>query len=272
MSAGSAVVNDRRFPAAAPASYRVLGVRVEAVQIPEAVERIVAWAGERGHPRTVSTTGMHGVIEAVHNPVVASDLAATDMVVADGAPVMWMGRLHGHPMKRRVYGPELMLATLERTAPLGLRHYFYGAAPGVAADLARRMQERFPGLQVAGTFCPPMGPVPPEEPADAAASIRDSKPDILWVGLGTPKQERWMIARRDAFGIPVTITVGAAFDFHTGRVTQAPAWMRERGLEWFYRLCSQPRRLWRRYLVQGGDFAIRIAFDLATGRWRKGRR
>lgn len=257
-------------PHAPPASYRVLGVRVEAVQIPDAVDRIVAWARMRDRTRTVSTAGgMHGVISAVHDPAVARDLADTDMLVADGAPIAWMGRLHGFPMKRRVYGPELMLATLERTASLGVRHFFYGGGPGVAEDLAARMAARFPGLHIAGTFCPPMGPVPSEEPADAAAAIRAAQPDILWVGLGTPKQERWMAARRSAFGIPVLITVGAAFDFHTGRVSQAPPWMREHGLEWFYRLCAEPRRLWRRYIVQGGDFAIRLAFDLVTGRWRR---
>lgn len=256
---------------AGPPSYRVLGVRVEAVQIPNAVSLIIAWARERGRPKTVSTTGMHGVIEAVHDREMARTLEATDLVVADGAPVMWMGRLHGHPMRRRVYGPELMLAVMQASAPLGLRHYFYGAAPGIAEELARRMTLRFPGIAVAGTHSPPMGPLTPRESPEVAAAIRGSKTDILWVGLGTPKQERWMLSRRDDLGVPVTITVGAAFDFHTDRVRQAPEWMRERGLEWFYRLCSQPRRLWRRYLLQGGDFALRIAFDLATGRWRKAR-
>lgn len=251
-----------------PPSYRVLGVRVEAVQIPDAVAMILAWARDRGHPRTVSTTGMHGVIEAVHDRGLARLLEETSLVVADGAPVMWMGRLHGHAMKRRVYGPELMLAVMEASAPLGLRHYFYGAAPGVADELGRRMAARFPGVVVAGTHSPPMGPLTPSENPEVAAAIRASKADILWVGLGTPKQERWMLSRRDDLGVPVTITVGAAFDFHTGRVSQAPKWMQENGLEWFYRLCSQPKRLWRRYLVQGGDFALRIAFELATGRWR----
>lgn len=263
---------DERSTPAAPASYRVLGVRVEAVQIPGAVERILEWARAGGAPRTVSTTGMHGVIEAVHDRAFAQVLENTDLVVADGAPVMWMGRMHGHAMKRRVYGPELMLAVLEASAPLGLRHFFYGAAPGVADQLAREMQKRFPGLVVAGTHCPPMGPLTAGEDPAVAGAIRASRPDILWVGLGTPKQERWMLSRRDALGVPVMVTVGAAFDFHTGRVSQAPEWMRERGLEWFYRLCSQPRRLWRRYLVQGGDFAVRLAFDLATGRWRRGGR
>ncbi|MCC6740694.1 MAG: WecB/TagA/CpsF family glycosyltransferase [Planctomycetia bacterium] len=230
---------------------------------------MLGWARGGGPPRTVATTGMHGVIEAVHDREFAGILESTDLVVADGAPVMWMGRLHGHPMKRRVYGPELMLAVTEASAPLGLRHFYYGGAPGVADALAAEMSRRFPGIVVAGTHCPPMAPIAPRENPEVVAAIRAARPDILWVGLSTPKQERWMVTRRDDLGVPVTVSVGAAFDFHTGRVSQAPAWMRERGLEWFYRLCSHPRRLWRRYLLQGGDFALRLGFELATGRWRR---
>jgi N-acetylglucosaminyldiphosphoundecaprenol N-acetyl-beta-D-mannosaminyltransferase len=148
---------------------------------------------------------------------------------------------------------------------MALRHFFYGGAPGVAEELARRLSDRFPGMILAGTDSPPFGPLPPEEPAESLRKIRDARPDVLWVGLGTPKQERWMSARRAALRVPLLVGVGAAFDIHAGRLAQAPAWMREHGMEWFHRLLAEPRRLWKRYLLEGGEFGLRMLFTLFTG-------
>ncbi|HYS78263.1 MAG TPA: WecB/TagA/CpsF family glycosyltransferase, partial [Candidatus Dormibacteraeota bacterium] len=139
----------------APASFRVLGVRVHAVQIPEVIETMERWIAARGPARYIAVTGMHGVSEARKNPAFREVLGAADLVVPDGMPLVWIGKMRGHPLRRRVYGPELMLEFCSRTAGRGYRHYFYGAAPGVAAHLAETLRRRCPGLQVAGTFSPP---------------------------------------------------------------------------------------------------------------------
>src|SRR5581483_2192390 len=205
-------------------------------------------------------TGMHGVMEARQSAEFRQVLADADLVVPDGMPLVWMGRFHGiKRMRRRVYGPELMETFLRETGS-AYRHFFYGGAEGVAGQLARVLQAKF-GIQVAGTWCPPFRPLTPAEEAEVAARIEDSRPDIIWVGLSTPKQERWMHAHRNV-QVPVMIGVGAAFDFHTGRAAQAPVWMREHGLEWLFRLRSEPRPLWRRYIVLGGKFSWNITLQI----------
>jgi len=197
---------------------------------------------------------MHGVMEAQHDANFAAVLKAASLVVPDGMPLVWIGRRQGFPMARRVYGPELIEAFCAQTRDRGYRHFFYGGAPGVAKDLAERFRARFPGLQVAGTFCPPFRALTADEDAKVVDLILRSRSDVVWVGLSTPKQERWMFEHRNKLEVPVLIGVGAAFDFHTGRTLQAPGWMREHGFEWLFRLCTEPRRLWRRYLVYGSEF------------------
>jgi N-acetylglucosaminyldiphosphoundecaprenol N-acetyl-beta-D-mannosaminyltransferase len=154
-----------------------------------------------------------------------------------------------------------MTAYCEETARTGYRHFFYGGAPGVAEDLAARFSIRFPGLVVAGTYCPPLRNLTPEENREVVAAIEGSRADVVWVGLGAPKQERWMFEHRARLTVPVLIGVGAAFDFHTGRVPRAPGWMRDRGFEWLFRLAMEPRRLWKRYLVYGSQFVMLVALE-----------
>jgi N-acetylglucosaminyldiphosphoundecaprenol N-acetyl-beta-D-mannosaminyltransferase len=190
-------------------------------------------------------------------------LRTASLVVPDGMPLVWLGRLHGYAMPRRVYGPELMLEFCGATASRGLRHYFYGGADGVADALAARMAERFPGLVVAGTFTPPFRALTAEEDAEVTRRINEARADVIWIGLSTPKQERWMHQHCDRVNVPVMVGVGAAFDMHTGRVRQAPSWMRENGLEWFYRLVHEPQRLWHRYLVLGSSFVCNVSLELA---------
>lgn len=142
----------------------------------------------------------------------------------------------------------------QQTAHKGYRHFFYGGAPEVATQLAARFGARFPGVQVAGSLSPPFRELTDDEENKLLDLIQRSNPDIVWVGLSTPKQEKWMRQHRDKLAVPVLVGVGAAFDFHIGRVRQAPRWMRDHGLEWSFRLCSEPRRLWRRYLVYSSQF------------------
>jgi N-acetylglucosaminyldiphosphoundecaprenol N-acetyl-beta-D-mannosaminyltransferase len=239
--------------------FKVLGVRVNAVQIPDVVETLCRWIYERGRSRFVAVTGMHGVMEARQSDEFQQVLADADLVVPDGMPLVWVGRSCGLNLRRRVYGPELMETFLRETKD-SYRHFFYGGGEGVADELAVTLHRKF-GIQVAGTWCPPFRPLSPTEEKAIAALIEETKPDVLWVGLSTPKQERWMHAHRH-LNVPVMIGVGAAFDFHTGRAAQAPVWMRENGLEWLFRLLSEPRRLWRRYIILGGKFGWNVALQM----------
>ena len=162
-------------------------------------------------------------------------------------------------MRRRVYGPELM-ETFCRETGSKYRHFFYGGAPGVADALAQAERQRW-GIQIAGTYCPPFRPLSEEQETEMQRLVGDTHPDVLWVGLSTPKQERWMYEHRNTLRVPAMLGVGAAFDLNTGRQKQAPTWMRENGLEWLFRLCSEPRRLWRRYIVNGSKFLWAVCVE-----------
>jgi N-acetylglucosaminyldiphosphoundecaprenol N-acetyl-beta-D-mannosaminyltransferase len=163
-------------------------------------------------------------------------------------PLVWLGRLKGLDVGR-VYGPDLMLALCEQGLAEGWRHYFYGATDDVLADLAARLTGRFPSLQIAGAWAPPFRPLTPDEEVDVIARINGARADLVWVGIGTPKQDFWMAHFRSRLEAPVLIAVGAAFNFHAGHVPQAPRWMMAAGLEWLFRLAMEPRRLWRRYVI-----------------------
>jgi len=245
-----------------PGTFRVLGLPVDAIQIPETIDRMRGWIRGRERCRYVTVTGMHGVSEARRDPSLMRIFREADLVVPDGMPLCWLGRLRGHPLGRRVYGPELMMEFCAATSGAGYRHFFYGGAPGVAEDLARTIERRFPGLIVAGTHTPPFRPLTHEEAAEVREKINATRADLVWVGLSTPTQERWMADNRAGLAAAVLIGVGAAFDFNTGRVPQAPRWMRENGLEWLYRLCREPRRLWRRYLLRGPEFVWNVSLEL----------
>jgi N-acetylglucosaminyldiphosphoundecaprenol N-acetyl-beta-D-mannosaminyltransferase len=243
-----------------PPSFRLLGVQVHAMQIPDVVSWLEARILERAGCRFVAVTGMHGVMEAQHDRSFKEVLNSADLVVPDGMPLVWAGRHQGYAIKRRVAGPEFMATFCQHTGAK-YRHFFYGGAEGVADRLADVFQKRF-GIQVAGTYCPPFRPLALEEEAEVSRLVTGVAPDILWVGLSTPKQEKWMYEHRETLPVPVMVGVGAAFDFYTGRVRQAPAWMQERGLEWLFRLRQEPKRLWRRYLVYGSEFALLASLEL----------
>ena len=241
--------------------FSVLGVGVEAVQIPEVVAQMEEWIKEKAACHSIAATGMHGIVEAQRDSSFEEILNATDLVVPDGMPLVWLGRRRGYNLPRRVYGPELMLAFCEQTQEKSYRHFFYGGEPGVAEQLAKSLNRRFPAMQVAGTYSPPFRPMSKEENEEIVAMISHAAPDVLWVGLGTSKQERWMHEHKNRLNVPVLVGVGAAFDLLSGRKKQAPRWMREHGLEWLFRLCREPRRLWRRYLIYGAQFVLYVALE-----------
>ena len=247
-------------PQTAVPSYNVLGVRVDAVQIPDAIKVLESWIEEHGPARYVAVTGMHGVSVSREDAEFARILSDAGLVVADGMPLVWLGRWQGFKqMRRRVYGPELM-ETFCRETGSRYRHFFYGGAPGVADALARAERERY-GIQIAGIYCPPFRPLTEKEEAEVQRLVEEARPDVLWVGLSTPKQERWMHQHRYTLNVPVMLGVGAAFDLNIGRLKQAPAWMRENGLEWLFRLGAEPKRLWQRYIVNGSKFAWAVCIE-----------
>jgi len=235
----------------------VLGVGVSAVSLPQAVARIGDWA--RTKERTyVCVTGVHGVMEARRDPELRRIHNEAGLTTPDGMPMVWAGRRAGAAWMTRVYGPDLMLAVLKQAAAEGWSSYFYGGAPGTPELLARRLSTRFAGLRVAGAWSPPFrSPTPAEDAADVQR-INATRPDFVWVGLSTPKQERWMAAHRDALDAPVLLGVGAAFDFHAGLLSQAPHWVQRSGLEWAFRLAHEPRRLAPRYLRNNPAFVAAI--------------
>jgi len=242
--------------------FRVLGVRVSAVQIPQVVTMMEDWIHSGKTGMYVAVTGMHGVSEARTNGKFRDILNGASLVVPDGMPLVWLGRLRGFGLKRRVYGPELMMTFCESTAQKGYRHFLYGGADGVPEQLVKVLEERCPGISIVGTYSPPFRTLTPQEEWEVVQRIESSGADIVWVGLSTPKQEQWMVHFRNKLRVPVLVGVGAAFDFHTGRQRQAPVWMRENGLEWFFRLVTEPRRLWRRYLVNGSGFVCNVGLEL----------
>jgi N-acetylglucosaminyldiphosphoundecaprenol N-acetyl-beta-D-mannosaminyltransferase len=224
----------------------VLGVHISAVDPPMAMGEIERWIARR-EQHYVCVTGVHGVMECQRDEELRAIHNASGLTTPDGMPMVWAGRRAGATWMRRVYGPDLMLGVLERAASNGWSSFFYGGREGVPERLAARLAERFPGLQVAGTWSPPFRPLTPDEDEELVARINAAAPDLVWVGLSTPKQERWMAAHAGRLQAPVLLGVGAAFDIHAGTLRQAPPWMQRSGLEWLYRLYREPRRLWRRY-------------------------
>jgi N-acetylglucosaminyldiphosphoundecaprenol N-acetyl-beta-D-mannosaminyltransferase len=243
----------------APAIERVdvLGVGISAIDMTLAVAEIGRWI-EQGEQRYVCVTGVHGVMESQRDPELLAIHNRSGLTTPDGMPMVWASRRAGAKHVTRVYGPDLMLAVCEHGLARGWSHFFYGGGDGVADLLAERLSARFPGLEVAGCFTPPFRPMTEQEDADLVALLNERPPDIVWVGLSTPKQERWMAAHVGRVQAAALIGVGAAFDMHAGLLPQAPAWMQRAGLEWLYRLMKEPRRLWRRYLANNPRFLLAI--------------
>jgi len=245
----------------APARFNILGVGVHALSLDEARDRLVAARGQK-------RLGYVCCVTAYNTNLARTDTAlrraynAALLATPDGMPLVWLGRWLGHRGITRVYGPDLLLAACAAGRAVGLRHFFYGGTPRVAEELAAKLRARFPGLEVVGTYTPPFRELNAGEASALQQQIALAQPDIVWVGLSTPKQEKFMAAHWDQLDAAVLVGIGAAFDFHAGRVRQAPRWMQRSGLEWFFRLCVEPRRLWKRYLVNNPWFILRVTAQL----------
>ena len=243
------------------ARANVLGVGVHAIDVSRALEFIENAIAEsrKGY---VCVTGVHGVMEAQRDSEFRNILNNAMLVTPDGMPTVWVGRLQGHSHMRRVFGPDLMLEVFKVSAAKGYRHFLYGGAEGVAEQLQSNLTEQFPGVQVVGTYTPPFRPLLWNEQAELEQIVRETSPDIIWVGLSTPKQERFMAQNIDRLSCRLMIGVGAAFDIHTGRVNDAPQWIKQAGLQWLHRLFQEPSRLWKRYLINNSLFSFKIAFQI----------
>jgi N-acetylglucosaminyldiphosphoundecaprenol N-acetyl-beta-D-mannosaminyltransferase len=233
--------------------------------MPTAVEVIEGWI-ERGQRRYVCVANVHSVMEAYRDPHLRRVMNQSGLTTPDGMPLVWLLEHAGHRPVSRVYGPDLLLELCGRSPATGHRHFFLGGAEGVADTMADRLSARFPGLHVAGTLSPPFRPLTAEEDETLVRTVNEAAPDIVWVGLGAPKQEHWMAAHHDRLSASALIGVGAAFDFHAGAVRQAPPALQRTGLEWAYRLAKEPRRLWHRYLVYNPWFVILVARRLVRAR------
>lgn len=233
-----------------PQKVNIVGTGVSTTSYEEVVRLCCDWAFHPGaRSRYVCVTSVHGVIEARVDAELRIAIDQAEVATPDGMPLVWALRSYGWKTQQRVYGPTLMLHLCEKAAQNGLRIFLYGARAKTLDELRKRLGVKYPGLQIAGTYSPPFRTLTEREDAAVCQLVKKSRADILFVGLSTPKQEKWMFAHRDSIPGLTMIGVGAAFDFHAGRTSQAPAWVQRNGLEWLFRLLVEPRRLWRRYVL-----------------------
>lgn len=235
------------------ARYNVLGVSVSALTLPQARDLVV---GVRGHLRRgyICLGTAHGLTEARRDPELRRIYNAAWLTTPDGMPLVWLGPRG----VERVYGPDLMLAVCDAGRATGVRHFLCGGVPGVAEELSRRLRARFPGIEIVGTFTPPFRELDAAETTALQTEVSRTRPDVIWVGLSSPKQEKFMARHWRELDAGVLIGVGAAFDFHSGRVRQAPRWIQRSGFEWLFRLGTEPRRLGPRYLKTNPLFVLRV--------------
>ena len=239
----------------------VLGVGLSVLNLQTALDAIAAAVRER-RKGYVCVTGVHGVMEAQDDDAFKEILNESFLCTPDGMPMVWAGKLAGHRDMSRVYGPDLMLEVCAWSETSGAKHFFYGGADGVAELLAQKLKGKFPKLRVVGTFTPPFRALNEAEVKNLQQQVAAAQPDIFWVGLSTPKQEKFMAEFLPQLDATLMLGVGAAFDFHSGRVRQAPRWMQRSGLEWFYRLCCEPRRLAKRYFRNNPLFILKFLAQL----------
>ena len=232
----------------------ICGVAVDPLSMDETLDRIAELVRRRT-PSLVMTPNVHGIVLLNRNTAFKEISTRAELILPDGMPLLWAARFLGTPLKERVTGSDLLIELCREAPRRGHGVFLLGAAPGVAQKAATELQRIAPGLRVCGTLAPSFDfESDPEECTRIIATIRAAKPDILFVGFGSPKQDRFIDRYKDAMGVPVSISAGAAFDFASGAVRRAPVWMRRAGLEWLWRLCGDPARLWKRYLVENPVF------------------
>lgn len=241
-----------------PSHFSVLGLQVNLTTISEVIKNINMWIEERDQFRYIVATGMHGVVEAQRRPCFRTVIAQAALFVPDGFSLVFIARLRGLKIRNRVSGPDLMLEACKNAEIKGHKVFFYGDTEETLKELRFRLSHRFPNLKIVGIHSPPFRPLSEMEVEEELSIINSSEADILWVALGLPKQEQWLYERRDRLTVPVGIGVGAAFKFISGHSKRAPSWIGENGFEWLWRLVFEPRRVWKRILIDGPYFVFCI--------------
>ena len=244
----------------------VLGVGIDVLNLELTEKKCFEKVGRSGQQGYVTITGVHGVMESQRDPELLKIHNRSFLSTPDGMPLVWLGRWEGHPAMDRVYGPDLLLQLCRSGLAHGYKHHFFGGAPKVLQPLCRNLEKLFPGIQITGMESPPYRTLTEDELDGFAERLQKEKPHFVWIGLGTPKQEKFMASFLEKYSDLTSkwdhgllmFGVGAAFDFHSFNVKQAPKWFQKNGLEWFYRLCVDPKRLWRRYSINNSMFLAKI--------------
>lgn len=256
----------KRSKSVAPPRFSLLDVHLSGVRLAQAVEAILGYAAD-GARHYVCIFAADSLLKCRDTPHLAAVANAADMTLCDGMPLVFVGRKFAKLDMDRCYGPDVMLRTIEAGCARGLRHFFYGGCDeATVLRLEANLRAKFPSIRIAGHHVPPFRDLTGAERDAVVAAIDASGADIVWVGIGTPRQDYWVSAYRPLLKAPVLVAVGAAFNFHAGTVPQAPRWMMRCGLEWLFRLIAEPRRLWRRYLVGNPRFVLLVLRQWITRR------
>ncbi|HEY3726553.1 MAG TPA: WecB/TagA/CpsF family glycosyltransferase [Solirubrobacteraceae bacterium] len=265
-------IEEQAVSVLAPSTVDVLGVPLSLTDYEQTLDWIDATvaARQRGY---VCVCNVHTVMASAEDEELRTALLGSSLNVPDGQPLVWALNALGHPLTDRVYGPKLMARACARAAANGQRLYLYGGRnQGALVQLALNLRQRYPGVKIVGGYSPPHRPLTEEEREAVINEINGSRAEVVWAGIGVPKQEKWMASLRSELDAPVLIGVGAAFDFHAGLVPQAPNWIQESGLEWSYRLAHEPRRLWRRYIRYNPRFVLAFGRQFMQHRRHQQRR
>jgi N-acetylglucosaminyldiphosphoundecaprenol N-acetyl-beta-D-mannosaminyltransferase len=244
-------------------AIRILDTRVDMVQMPDVMALMADWIEtEPDRLHHVVNTGMHGIMEAHKDPAFAAILNSAELLAPDGVLAILVARIHGYLIKKRETGPELLWRFSEAAHRKGYRYFLYGDTIETLELLSAKLTTEFPGLKIVGYQSPPFRHLTPEEDAAMVDSINQAKPDVLWVGLGMPKQEQWIFEHRQALKVPVVVGAGASFKFISGTVRRAPALVCNMGLEWLWRLVQEPQRVWRRVVIDAPQFIALVFIQL----------
>lgn len=250
--------------------FNVLGIRLSGITLEDSVKTILRFATDGGKHRYVCIFAVESVLKSYDIPKLATIANHADLTLCDGMPLVFIGRKFGKINMNRCYGPDVMIKTIADGCATGIKHFFYGGVSEEAVEkLEDKLREKFPDIKIAGHYVPPFRDLTDDEKSDVIKKINASGADIVWVGIGTPRQDYWVGEYSQRVNAPVLIAVGAAFNFHAGTVPQAPRWMMRNGLEWLFRLYAEPRRLWRRYLIGNPRFLLLLMKQLLTGKPEK---
>jgi N-acetylglucosaminyldiphosphoundecaprenol N-acetyl-beta-D-mannosaminyltransferase len=249
------------------AGIRILDTRVDMVRMADVMALMEHWIETEPHkPHHVVNTGMHGIMEAHKDPAFAAVLDSADLLAPDGVLAILVSRIHGYHIKKRETGPGLLWQFSEAAHRNGYKYFFYGDTVETLDLLSDKLLKEFPGLKIVGLKSPPFRRLTPDEDAAMVARINEAKPDVLWVGLGMPKQERWIFEHRQELNVPVVVGAGASFKFISGTVQRAPALVSNLGFEWLWRLVHEPKRVWRRVIIDAPQFIVLVLLQLIRQR------